>query len=438
MTKPPSLNSISTRLEQIAKRAKEIQGAKLMTLAHFIDEEWLHEAYRRTRKDGARGVDGQTAKQYAEQLEGNLRSLLDRLKSGSYRAPPVRRVHIPKGSGTDTRPIGIPTFEDKVAQRAVAMVISEVYEQEFYDFSYGFRPRRSAHQVIRVLRDSAMRMRGGWIVEVDVRKFFDSVDHTHLRDILGRRIGDGVLLRLIGKWLNAGVVEGLELSRPDEGTPQGGVISPLLANIFLHDVFDRWFAQDVVPAMQGRTTPVRYADDIVVLFEREHDARRFLAVLPKRFGRFGLTLHPSKTRLLQFCEPDTRNGDGSGPQSFDLLGFTFHWARSRRGNAIVRQRTAKDRFTRALRRLYEWCCLHRHDPVEAQRRSIAKKLQGHYAYYGVSGNYDALARFLYEVTMAWWRALRRRSQRLFCWRRMAAILKRHPLPAPRIVHRLVT
>ena len=227
MTESPSSLDISTKLERIAKLAKEIRNADLKTLAHHIDVSWLQEAYRRTRKDGAKGVDGQSAEQYSERLEDNLRDLLDRAKSGRYFAPPVRRVHIPKGGGTETRPIGIPTFEDKVLQRAVAMVISEVYEQEFHDFSYGFRPGRSAHQALRAIQHAAWRMGGGWIVEVDIRRFFDTVEHAHLREILHRRIGDLVLLRLIGKWLNAGVLEGLVLSYPDAGTPQGGVMTPL-------------------------------------------------------------------------------------------------------------------------------------------------------------------------------------------------------------------
>ena len=298
MTETKGSTSISTRQERIAELAKRFQT--LTTLSHHVDEMWLSEAYRRTRKDGASGVDGQSAASYAEHMEANLQSLLDRAKSGRYRAPPVRRVHIPKGDGTETRPIGIPTFEDKVLQRAVAMVIGEVYEQEFYDFSYGFRPGRSPHQALRAIQNAAWRMAGGWIVEVDIRKFFDTVEHSHLREILRRRIGDGVLLRLIGKWLNAGVVEGLVLSYPDEGTPQGGVISPLLANIYLHEVLDEWFVRDVLPALAGRAELFRFADDFVVLFDSKRDAERFLAVLPKRFGKYGLTLHPDKTRMVSF------------------------------------------------------------------------------------------------------------------------------------------
>ena len=438
MTETQGSLDISTKLERIAKLAKEKRGVSLLTLAHHIDLDWLREAFRRTRKGGARGVDGQSAEQYAARLEDNLRTLLDRAKSGLYRAPPVRRVHIPKGDGTETRPIGIPTFEDKVLQRAVAMVIGEIYEQEFYDCSYGFRPGRSAHDALEAVQRAAWRMKGGWIVEVDIRKFFDTVDHVHLREILRQRIGDGVLLRLIGKWLNAGVLEGLDLSYPDEGTPQGGVISPLLANIYLHTVLDEWFGRDVRPLLDGEAEMVRYADDFVVLFARKRDAERFLAVLPKRFGKFGLTLHPDKTRLVPFQRPDRVDNDDDGFGTFDLLGFTHYWARSRKGVWIVKQRTAKDRFSRALRRLREWCRWHRHDPLETQHLTLEKKIRGHYAYYGIWSNFDQISDFFYWATRAWKAALTRRSQRGMTWVTMNAILRRFPLPRPRIVHRCGT
>jgi len=410
----------------------------MWSLSRHIDVEWLMEAYRRVRKDGAVGVDGQTAGEYAKNLEANLQSLLDRAKSGDdYRAPPVRRVHIPKGDGSETRPIGIPTFEDKVLQRAVAMVISEVYEQEFYDFSYGFRPGRSAHQALQTLRTAAWQMKGGWLVEVDIKQFFDTVDHAHLRTILGRRIGDGVLLRLIGKWLNAGILEGLVLSRPDDGTPQGGVISPLLANIYLHEVLDDWFVREVRPKLAGEAAMVRYADDVAVLFARKQDAERFLEALPKRFGKYGLTLHPDKTRLVPFQRPDRVGPDEAGPGTFDLLGFTHVWAVSRKGFWVVKQRTAQDRFSRALRRLRAWCRWHRHDPLEAQHRALTQKLEGHYAYYGITSNGDGIKNFFCQAERAWHAALARRSQRGFSWEKMRRLLERLPLPPPRIVHRYV-
>jgi group II intron reverse transcriptase/maturase len=413
-------------------------NAALTTLAHHIDVDWLREAYRRTRKDGARGVDGQSAEQYAQHLEDNLQSLLDRMKSGAYRAPPVRRVHIPKGDGSQTRPIGIPTFEDKVLQRAVAMVLEAVYEPSFHDFSYGFRPGRSAHQALEAVHSAASEMGGGWVLEVDIRKFFDTLDHAHLREILSQRVRDGAIVRLIGKWLNAGVMEGLVLSHPEAGTPQGGVISPLLANIYLHEVLDEWFVRDVQPRLSGRATLVRYADDFVVVFEQKVDAERVLDVLPKRFGKYGLTLHPDKTRLVPFHRPDRGDEGSNGPGTFDLLGFTLHWGLSRYGKWVVRRRTAKDRFHRTLRRIGEWCYLHRHADVEAQHRALSRKLQGHYGYFGVTSNLDALKRLLHETRRVWKKWLSRRSQRAMNWMAMVRLLERYPLPQPRIVHRYGT
>jgi RNA-directed DNA polymerase len=432
--------TVSTKLERIATMAKTMPGVPLTTLAHHIDIDWMREAHRRTRKDGARGVDGQSATQYAEHLEENLQALLERAKAGTYRAPPVRRVHIPKGDGAQTRPIGIPTFEDKVLQRAVAMVLEAVYEQSFYDFSYGFRPGRSAHQACEAIRNATMRMGGGWILEVDIRKFFDSLDHEHLRQILGQRVRDGVILRLIGKWLNAGVLEGLILSRPEAGTPQGGVISPLLANIYLHEVLDEWFAHQVRPHLHGVAELVRYADDFVFVFAHKDDAERVFDVLPKRFGKYGLTLHPDKTRLVPFHRP-SRGGrrDGQGPGTFDFLGFTHYWGVSRKGNNAVMKCTAKDRFSRTLRRITEWCRTHRHDDVRAQHRALVWKLNGHYAYFGVTSNFAALARLRYETERIWRKWLSRRSQRSFIsWKAMTELLKRFPLPRARIVHRYAT
>jgi RNA-directed DNA polymerase len=431
-------NDISPRLERIAKLAKERPDDALTTLAHHIDAAWLREAYRRTRKDGSRGVDGVTAQTYGEQLEENLESLLQRMHDGTYHAPPVRRVHIPKGDGKQMRPIGIPTFEDKVLQRAVAMALEAVYEQSFFDFSYGFRPRRSSHHAVQAMWEATTRLRGGWVLEVDIKKFFDTLNHAHLRDILRRRIRDGVLLRLIGKWLNAGVVEGVSLSYPDEGTPQGGVISPLLANIYLHEVLDTWLVRDVLPRLKDRAVPIRYADDVVILFASRQDAERVLRVLPERFGKYGLTLHPDKTRLVPFKRPDHVGPNDDEPGTFDLLGFTHYWGRSLRGTWVVKRKTAKDRFSRTLRRLRKWCVDHRHAPVAAQHLGLTRKLQGHYAYFGITSNHRSLVRLWHEIKAMWKKALERRSQRGFSWLKMHRLLKRYPLPLPRIVHRYGT
>lgn len=433
----PSPDTVSPKLERIAKLAKGAPKMAFTSLAHHIDVDWLREAYRRTRKGGARGVDGQNAEQYAAELEGNLQALLDRAKSGTYRAPPVKRVHIPKGDGSQTRPIGIPTFEDKVLQRAVAMVLEAVYEQDFLDCSYGFRPGRSAHQALERLQHELVRMAGGWVLEVDIRKFFDSLDHTHLREILGRRVRDGVLLRLIGKWLNAGVLEGLELSYPEAGTPQGGVISPLLANIFLHEVLDEWFEREVKPRLDGRACLVRYCDDFVIVFSCEADARRVFDVLPKRFGKYGLTLHPTKTSLIEFRRPDRHPpGDDGSPNpsgTFDLLGFTHRWGLSRRGKWVVKRKTARDRFSRALKRISVWCRSNRHQEVKQQWQTLTLKLRGHYGYYGIVGNSKGISRFREKVACIWRKWLDRRSRRArMSWERMRMLLERYPLPAARV------
>ena len=438
MQENPGSATISTKLDRIATLAKQMPGIALTSLSHHIDLDWLREAYARTRKSGARGIDGQSAAEYEAQLEDNLRSLLERAKSGMYRAPPVRRVHIPKGDGSQTRPIGIPTFEDKVLQRAVVMVLEAVYEQDFLVCSYGFRPGRSAHQALEALRNATMSMSGGWVVEVDIARFFDTLDHAQLREILRRRVGDGVLLRLIGKWLKAGVMESGELSYPESGTPQGGVISPLLANVYLHEVLDTWFAQDVMPRLQGHGHLVRYADDFVVVFSREEDARRFMSVLPKRFAKYGLTLHPEKTRLVEFRRPPRPppEGGGKGGGTFDLLGFTHHWGLSLKGNWVVLRKTARARLGRALRKITEWCRTHRHDPVREQWTTLVQKVHGHYEYYGIPGNSRALASFWRGSRWVWLKWLSRRSNRSpTSWARASQLLERYPLPLPRLPRR---
>jgi RNA-directed DNA polymerase len=443
MTESQSSATISTKLDRIATVAKRMPETALTSLSHHIDLDWLREAYTRTRKSGATGVDGQTAAEYAAHLEDNLQSLLDRAKSGTYFAPPVRRVHVPKGDGKQTRPIGIPTFEDKVLQRAVAMALEAVYEQDFLDCSYGFRPGRSAHQALEALRNEMMAMGGGWVVEVDITKFFDTLDHAKLREILCRRVRDGVLLRLIGKWLNAGVMEFERLSYPDAGTPQGGVISPLLANVYLHEVLDEWFAHDVLPRLHGRGHLVRYADDFVAVFSREEDARRFMEVLPKRFAKYGLTLHPEKTRLVEFRRPSRRppgqGGGKGGIDTFDLLGFTHYWAVSLRGNWVVLRKTACDRLSRALRRIAAWCRAHRHTAVCEQWMTLVQKIRGHYEYYGLTGNSRALTSFLNGVRRAWIKWLRRRSHSAPLTNdRVSRLLEVYALPRPRLSRRLAT
>jgi len=432
MTGPLTPEIISTKLQRVAKLAREMPQAALRSLAHYIDLDFLLEAYRRTRKDGATGVDGQTAEEYAEHLEENLRDLLNRAKSGTYDAPPVRRVHIPKGDGRKTRPIGIPTFEDKVLQRAVAMLLDAVYEQDFRDCSYGFRPGRSAHQALQALWERLMAVGGGWVLELDLEDFFGSLDRRRLREILRQRVQDGVLLRLIGKWLHAGVLEGESLTHPEAGTPQGGVISPVLANVYLHEVLDTWFEDVVRPRMRGAAHLIRFADDAVIVFAGEDDARRVMAVLSKRLAKYGLRLHSEKTRRIAFKRPRSRD---DRPDSFDFLGFTHYWGKSRRGYSVVQRKTARNRFTRSLRAIYCWCRAHRHLPLQEQQRVLGLKLRGHYAYYGITGNVTALSRFHFEVRGAWRKWIARRSNsRTMSWARFARLFERYPLPRPRVVH----
>ncbi len=438
MTETASSQDISTRLDRIAKMARDNPSKAITTLAHNIDLAWLREAYRRTRKDGARGVDGQSGAEYATKLEENLQSLLDRAKSGTYRAPPVRRVHIPK-DGKETRPLGIPTFEDKVLQRAVAMLLEAVYEQDFMDCSFGFRPGRSARDALEVLRTAAVISAGGWAVELDIRKFFDSVDRSVLQEVLRRRVRDGVVLRLIAKWLKAGVVENGAVTLPDSGTPQGGVISPMLANILLHEVLDAWFEREVRPRLRNRATLVRYADDAVMMFADEGDAKRVLEVLPKRFAKYGLTLHPGKTKLVAFERPDRPSrqrdrGEGTGParpETFDFLGFTLHWAKSLSGKWVVRMRTSKSRFRRTLKSIATWCRMHRHHALDAQQRALNQKLRGHYAYFGRVGNYGRLWDVYQRARAIWRRWLSRRSQKAkLTWPAMGRLLERYALVKP--------
>jgi RNA-directed DNA polymerase len=434
-------DTVSTRQRRIAELAKQAPQMGFTSLNHYLDLDWLREAFWRTRRDGAPGVDGQTYQDYEANLETNLRSLLERVKSGTYRAPPVRRVHIPKGSNSkETRPIGIPTLEDKLLQRAVVMALEPIYEQDFHDCSYGFRPGRSAHQALADLWQQTMDLGVRWVLEVDIRKFFDTLDHAHLRELLKRRVRDGVLLRLIGKWLNAGVWEAGAVTYPSTGSPQGGVISPLLANVYLHYVLDEWWSQEVRPLLTGRAFLIRYADDFVIGFESEGDARRVREVLPKRFGKYGLSIHPDKTRLVPFARLRQRGGrsePGSKdrPGTFDFLGFTHYWGWSLKGNAVLKRRTAASRIRRFAKAIGEWCRRHRHRPISEQHHVLSQKLRGHDGYYGITGNSALLTRVRRIVVGIWRKWLDRRSWKSrFGWSDLWKLLGRLPLPAPRVVH----
>jgi group II intron reverse transcriptase/maturase len=427
--------SVSTKLKRIAELAKKAPMMAFTTLSHHIDVDFLRVAWALTRKDGATGIDGQTADSYEKNLEANLRSLLERFKSGTYKAPPVKRVYIPKSDGKSRRPIGVPTFEDKVLQRAVAMVLEAVYEQDFRNCSYGFRPGRSAHQALEALRNGLMEMHGGTVLELDIQNFFGSLDHTHLRNFLDQRIRDGVLRRAIDKWLKAGVLEDGAVHYPDSGSPQGGVVSPILSQIFLHEVLDVWFEDVVKPRLKGPAFLIRYADDAVLAFAHEEDAKRVMEVLPQRFGKYGLTLHPEKTRLVTFRRPPKGGDRGPGPGTFDFLGFTHYWGISRKGYRVVRKKTAHSRLTRAAKAIRVWLSRNLHRSIDDQHVALSQKLRGHYGYYGVTGNLRALWSFRRLVERAWRSWLDRRSQKAkMTWPRFKRLLGRFLLPDPRIVH----
>ena len=381
MTNASTLEKMSPELLRVVERAQREPEARFHSLAHLIDVPALERAYRRSRKDAAVGVDGITKEQYGQDLEENLRNLHERMKAKRLfvksRHQPIRRVHIPKEGGK-TRPIGISAFEDKLVQDAIREVLEAIYEQDFLDCSYGFRPKRSAHDAVRALDQIVHRGEVSWILEADIVSFFDSLDRTELKKMLEIRVADGSLLRLIGKCLHVGVLEGVELSTSESGTVQGSVLSPLLGNVYLHYVLDLWFEQEVKPRLRGRATLIRYCDDFIIAFEQEEDARCVMEVLGKRLGCFGLTLHPDKTRLLPFWRPPAGQKGGKGPATFDFLGFTLYWARSRTGRWGMFCKTRSVSLRRAIQFVYDWCRSHRHHPVKAQHAALMRRIRGHF------------------------------------------------------------
>jgi RNA-directed DNA polymerase len=427
-----SSQTVSAKLQWIAKAAVREPGRVFTSLAHLIDVDFLKEAYRRTRKDAAPGVDEVTAGEYEKDLDGNLQNLHERLKDGRYKAPPVKRVWLEKEDGRK-RPIGMPVFEDKIVQRAVAMILGAVYEQDFENFSYGFREGRSQHQALVELREKCRGI--AWIVDADAAGFFDNLDWTLLVKVIQKRVNDGAIIRLIGKWLNAGVMEGLDLTYPEKGTPQGGVISPVLSNIFLHYVLDRWYVREVKPRLRGGSFLIRFADDFIMGCEREDEAKRLMAALPKRFERFKLTIHPTKTTLIRFQRPASNKETDNENGTFDFLGFTHFWARSRQGYWVVKKKTAKKRLRRAMKSLWQWCRNHRHWRLSEQYNMLCLKLRGHYQYYGVRGNYRMLKAVREHTVKAWRYWLGRRSAASSIpWDKFERLLTQFPLTKPRIYH----
>lgn len=424
---------MSPGLLKVAERARRDPDARFNSLVHLVDEEALGRAYGRIRKDAAVGVDGITKEEYGRRLEENLRELHERLKSMRYRHQPIRRVHIPKANGK-TRPIGISSLEDKIVQGALREVLEAVYEQDFLECSYGFRPGRSAHDALRAMNRMVSREGITVVLEADIQAFFDSIDRERLLELLQIRVADPPLLRLLGKCLHVGVLDGEESSTPDEGTVQGSIISPMFGNVYLHYGLDLWFERDIKPRLKGHARLIRYADDFVMGFARRDDAERVLAVLHKRMAKYGLTLHPDKTRLIPFARPRQGENGRSGTGTFDFLGFTNYWRRSLQGIWQPGAKTRRAKVQKFLQEVGDWCRRHRHLPLKDQHATLSRRLQGHFGYFGVNGNARSLSEVQYHTERVWLKWLRRRSQRgrRLTWERFNAYLQAHPLPPPRI------
>jgi len=420
-------------LARVNKAARRNKRTRFTALLHHVNVESLGRAFRRMKRSASAGVDGETVETYKQNLEGNLKDLCARIHQGRYRPLPVRRAYIPKSDGGQ-RPLGIPALEDKIAQRAVAEVLEAIYEEDFANFSYGFRPGRNPRMALTSLREALMRGKINWVLDADIQKFFDSVDHEEMMRMLAERIADNRVLRLIRRWLKAGVLEHGEWRETDEGTPQGSCISPLLANLFLHHALDLWAQHWRSTQTRGQVIIVRYADDFVMGFQYEDDGRRFLEELKARLAKFSLKLHEDKTRLIEFgrfAESSRRKKGLGRPETFAFLGFTHYCAKTRDGWITVKTKTEGKRLVRKLKALRLEAQQRRHDPLAQQRDWLASVLRGHYAYYGLPGNIRALNGFYFMAVRLWLQSLRRRSQRHhMTWSRLSKMLHVFPLPRP--------
>ncbi|MGH9044292.1 MAG: group II intron reverse transcriptase/maturase [Acidimicrobiales bacterium] len=416
--------------------ARRDRDARFTALLHHVTLERLHSAYRALRPQAAAGIDGVTWASYGQNLEVNLRDLHARVHCGSYRAKPSRRVYIPKADGR-LRPLGIASLDDKVVQRAVVEVLNAIYEEDFLGFSYGFRPGRSPHDALDALAVGIYKKKVNWIIDADIRDFFSKLDQAWLMKFLEHRIADRRVLRLIHKWLAAGVIEDGSWSETPEGTPQGGSASPLLANVYLHYVLDRWARQWRRRHARGDMIIVRWADDFVAGFQHRGDAKQFLSDLRERFAKFALELHPDKTRLIEFGRYAVGNRKERGlgkPETFSFLGFTHICGKGRSGQFWLKRITIKKRMRAKLKEVYDQLKRNRHRPIPEQGRWLASVLRGHLAYYAVPGNVPAVAAFRFQLIRRWLKALRRRSQRhRLNWERMLRLAQRW-LPPARVLH----
>lgn len=432
----PGRESMSHGLDRVRQAARERKEERLTALLHHVDVELLRAAYGWLKREAAAGVDGVTWAAYGEGLELRLADLHERLHRGAYRAQPSRRVYIPKPDGRQ-RPLGIAALEDKIVQRAVAEVLNAIYEEDFLGFSYGFRPGRGQHDALDALAVGIERRRVNFILDADIASFFDTVSHEWLIRFVEYRVGDRRIVRLIRKWLKAGAMEDGVVSASKVGTPQGAVISPLLANIYLHYVFDLWAKQWRHRNARGNVILVRYADDTVVGFEHRAEAERFEADLRERMAAFGLTLHPQKTRLIEFGRHAAANRRARGlgkPETFNFLGFTHICAQNRRGGFLLKRKTRRDRLRARLRATRDELRRRCHQPTDEQGKWLRQVVTGFFAYHAVPTNIDALYAFRHRIEVSWHRVLRTRSQKdRTSWTRMQSLAGRF-LPKPRILH----
>ena len=432
--------SVETKLHRIAEKARNEPGFKFTSLYHLLDEELLRECFKRLRKDAAAGIDEMTKELYAANLEANLLNLIDRLHRMAYIPQPVRRKYIPKPGSTKQRPLGIPCFEDKLVQAGLVRILQAVYEEDFIEDSYGFRPARSCHKALIALSDTVEDNPVNYIVEADIKGFFDNVNQEWLLKFLAHRIEDKRIQRMVKRFLKAGVAEDGSVTVSDEGTPQGGVISPLLANIYLHYVLDLWFEKVFRKSCTGYARLIRYADDFVVCFQYKAEAEKFRNALGERLDKFGLEVEPTKTRVLEFGRFAVEHAAkrGTKPETFDFLGLTHYCGRSRNGKRFRMKRvTARKRFAAKLRVFKEWLKKARIMKTKDLWEIAKAKLRGHYNYYGVTDNLRGIERFGHEVKMLLFKWLNRRGKRhCLNWERFDVMLKRFPLPIPRIKVRM--
>ena len=406
------------------------------TLAHHLDVPFLERAFYRLNQRSAPGIDRVTWQAYKEDLTPNLEDLHARLVNREYVPQPVVRQWIPKSNGK-LRPLGLPVLEDKIVQRGVASLLESIYEQDFHEFSYGFRPGRSAHDALRDLRQG---LQSGihYVIDCDISAYFDNIQHDELLAILRKRVKDGRLLELIESWLEAGIMDGKELVFPEKGSPQGSVISPLLANVYLHEVLDTWFAEVVTAHCRGKVVLYRYADDFVIGCEREEDARRIMEALPKRFAKYGLEINAEKTRMISFRRPPrgySRRTHGPKPGTFSFLGFTHYWGKTKKGWYAIKWKTDRRRLNRSVCTFWQWCRDHRHFSVEQQYNTLCAKLRGYYQYYGIPFNSESLGLVYFKVVRAWRYWLNRRGGRKkLKWSTYKRLMSEFELPRPRIVH----